>query len=327
MIISHDDPRLSWHGHISLQQTETYTRPWRIPFEEKTFFPPPLLTAAATQSGVRLAVHSNTCRVAGHVLPFESKRNLDLYVDSVFFGTADLTGQSTFQFDELAPGEKLLELWLPQRSDFALRSLEIDDDATVKPFEDTRPRWVTYGSSITHCGEAGSPSITWPALVARNRNLNLTCLGYGGQCHLDIQIARMMRDRPADYFSICAGINIYSGTLSARTFGPSLIGFVQLLREKHPKTPLALISPIYSFDCETTKNSVGWTLQHYRHAVAEAAQLLQENGDDHLIYIDGLDLFDKDLGHLMPDRLHPNAKGYVALGENFLQKAAPKLFG
>lgn len=327
MIISHDDRRLSWHGHLSLEQTASYTRPWRIPFAEKDLFPPTLLAAAATQSGVRLAFHSDTRRIASHVLPYEAMRNLDLYVDGDFFATAELTDESAFQFDDLPPGEKLLELWLPQRSDFALQALEIDDGATIKPFEDIRPKWITYGSSITHCSTAGSPSLTWPALVARRRNLNLTNLGYGGQCHLDIQIARMMRDRPADYLSICAGINIYSGTLSPRTFGPSLIGFVQLLREKHPMTPLALISPIYSFDRETTVNVVGWTLQDYRQAVAEAAQTLRDNGDKQIIYIDGLQLFNEDLGHLMPDRLHPNAEGYIAMGENFLQHAAPNLFG
>jgi len=327
MIISHNDPRLRWHGSISLEQTSDYTRPWRIPFAEKVLFAPPLQVAAATQAGIRLCFQSNTRQLSGKVLPLEKARNLDLYLDGTLFATADITDKSTFAFVDLPDGVKELELWLPQRSDFALEFLQIDNDATLQPLEDTRPKWVTYGSSITHCGEAASPSFTWPGVVARTRDVNLTCLGYGGQCHLDIQIARMMRDLPADYLSICAGINIYSGSLNARTFGPSLIGFVQLLREKHPETPLALISPIYSFERETTPNNVGWTLQDYRDAVAEAAQTLQDNGDKNIIYINGLDLFNADLGHLMPDQLHPNAQGYQTLGANFLQVAAPRLFG
>jgi hypothetical protein len=327
MIIFHNDPQLAWHGHVSLEQTNLYTRPWRIPFAEKVLFHELLQVAAATQAGVRLCFQSNTHRISGKVLPLKKARNIDLYIDGSFFATADVTDESTFTFDDLPAGEKQLELWLPQRSDFALEFLEIDDDSTLKSLEDTRPKWVTYGSSITHCGEAASPSFTWPGVVARGRDLNLTCLGYGGQCHLDIQIGRMMRDLPADYLSICAGINIYSGSLSARTFGPNLIGFVQLLREKHPETPLALISPIYSFDRETTKNVVGWTLQDYREAVAEAAQILQDNGDKNIVYVNGLDLFNDDLGHLMPDNLHPNAEGYKTLGENFLKVAAPQLFG
>jgi lysophospholipase L1-like esterase len=325
MTISHHDPRLSWHGHISLEQTPEYSRPWRIPFEKRALFHPDLAARASMQAGVRLSFHSDTRTLSGKIVPFEGAQNVDLYVDGEFSGTSEC--RSTFSFDDLPSGEKLLELWLPQRGDFALRELEIDDGATLAPHEDTRPRWVVYGSSITHCGEAASPSQTWPAVVARGRNLHLTCLGYGGQCHLDPQIALMMRDLPADYLTMKIGINIQgNGSLNARSFGANLIGFVQILREKHPSTPLALVSPIYSFDRETTANAVGWSLQDYRDAVQSAAQTMRENGDENLIYVSGLDLFDETLGHLMPDKLHPNAEGYRTLGENFLQRAAPQLF-
>jgi lysophospholipase L1-like esterase len=328
MIIAHNDSRLSWHGHISLEQTEDYTRPWRIPFEKRGLFAGDLANRAATQAGVRLSFHSNTSQVRGSILPYEAPQNIDLYIDGEHHGTSDFAGNTSFAFEGLPEGDHLLELWLPQRGDFALQALELDDDASLAPYTDTRSRWVTYGSSITHCGDAASPSFTWPGVVARARNLNLTCLGYGGQCHLDPLMACVIRDRAADYISIKAGINIYgSGSLNSRTFGPNLIGFVQIVREKHPTTPIALASPIYSFDRETTPNSTGWTLQNYRDAVRDAVQTLQENGDQNIVYVDGLELYNADLGHLMPDNLHPNADGYKALGRNFLLHGAPKLFG
>lgn len=327
MMISHRDPRLSWHGHISLESTPEYSRPWRIPFQQRALFFPDLAARAAMQAGVRLSFRSDTQNLSGKIVPFDGQQNIDLYVNGEFFGTSDFADKQTFAFTNLPHGEKLLELWLPQRGDFALRELELDDDASLCPYEDTRPRWVVYGSSITHCGEAASPSHTWPAVVARGRNLNLTCLGYGGHCHLDPQIACMMRDLPAEYFSIKVGINIYgAASLNARTFGANLIGFVQIIREKHPSTPIALISPIYSCERETTANAVGWTLQDYRDAVAQAAQTLQENGDENIILINGLDLFSEEFADLLPDNLHPNADGYKLLGENFLQHAAPQLF-
>jgi hypothetical protein len=327
MLISHDDPRLSWHGHISLEQTAEYSRPWRIPFARRGLFFPALADRAATQAGVRLAFQSDTRRLAGAIVPCDGEQNTDLYVNGDFFGTSSFRDGSVFAFENLPDGNKLLELWLPQRGDFALRQLEVDAGAAVRPYADTRPRWVTYGSSITHCGEAESPSQTWPAIVARERHLHLTCLGYGGQCHLDPQIACMMRDLPADYISICAGINVYGGSsLNARTFVSHLIGFVQIVREKHPRTPLALLSPIYSRDRETTANAAGWSLQEYRQAVHDAARTLQQNGDENLIVVNGLDLFGPSFAHLMPDHLHPDAEGYKVLGRNFLQHAAPLLF-
>ena len=311
-----------------MERTPTYSRPWRIPFQDRSLFFPGLTSAAATQAGIRLAFNSSTGTIAGKILFFPENQKLDLFVDGCFVATADLANQTTFRFEGLGQHEKLIELWLPQRADFALEQLEIDNDATLRPYEDTRPKWVTYGSSITHCGSAHSPSRTWPAMVARERNWNLTCLGYGGQCHLDIEIARMMRDRPADYLSICAGINIYgSPTLNERTFRSSLIGFVRILREKHAETPLLLISPIYSKPREETPNSQGWTLGHYRTAVEEAVRLLREHGDKNIHYLSGLEIGGESLHEYMPDQLHPDGDGTEIMGRNFLLHAAPILAG
>lgn len=326
MQIPHNDPRLSWHGHVSLEQTDTYTRPWRIPFAERALFPPMLVERAKSQAGVRLAFHSSTRTVAGRIAAAPANQKLDLCIDGKLVATADLNGQTEFAFKDLPAGEKWVELWLPQRGDFALESLTLDDGATLRQARDDRPRWVTYGSSITHCGDAASPTLTWPAIVARERGLNLQCLGYGGECHLDFEMARMMRELPADYISICAGINIYGrATLSPRTFPAALIGFIRTLREKHPTTPMLVISPIYSFDRETTPNAAEWTLQDYRASVEECVAKLREAGDTHLHYLHGHRLFDETQGHLMPDQLHPNAEGYQRMGQNFLCHGVPLL--
>ena len=96
MIIPHSAPRLSWHGHVSLEETTDYTRPWRIPFEQKVLFYPDLASCAATQAGIRLAFQSDTQRVSGTIVPFEDEQNIDLYVDGVFFGTSDFADKSTW---------------------------------------------------------------------------------------------------------------------------------------------------------------------------------------------------------------------------------------
>src|SRR5690606_26546365 len=118
MIIAHNDPRLSWHGKVSLEQTADYTRPWRIPFEQKVLFYPDLAARAGTQAGIRLATNSNARRLAGIAVPFEGERKIDLYVNRKFFGTAGFADKSTFTFEDIPTGEKLLELWLPQSGDF-----------------------------------------------------------------------------------------------------------------------------------------------------------------------------------------------------------------
>ena len=137
----------------------------------------------------------------------------------------------------------------------------------------------------------------------------------------------MIRDLPADYISMCLGINIQgAASLGPRAFRPAIIGAVQIIREKHPDIPLVLMSPIYSPPREEKPNAVGFHLQRMREEVQAAAAALQSHGDKQVHYVNGLDVFGADLAHLLPDDLHPNADGYRAMGQNFITEVANKFF-
>ena len=322
--IAPDDHRLNWLGAISLHKENGWVQPWRIPYEERALFPPTTLQErAAMPAGVRITFQSTTTSLSCSYEPADDLSPLDMFCDGELIQTVSLAERDSITIDGLSTNDKHFELWLPQHGIFRLRSLTIDATATIRYLPDTRPRWVTYGSSITQCRTAASPSKTWPAIVARQLGLNLTCLGYGGQCHLDPLIAQMIRELPADFLSLCVGINIYgASSLSSRTFVPMLLGFIRIIREKHPTTPCIVMSPIYSPSREKQPNAVNMTLHDVRLAVQEVVGILQSCGDEYLLYIDGLDIFGPDLVHLLPDGLHPDAEGYKRLGYRFIKYAA-----
>lgn len=328
--IDANDSRISWQGAISLQRTGEWVMPWRIPHELRGLFPSEALQErAAMPAGVRISFLSDTTSIAVQIeLHAEDIQKLDIYCDGDLHGSVALAGGSeTVRVDGLPQKDKLIELWLPQHGIIKIRSIELDDGASLAPFEDTRPKWVTYGSSITHCGAAESPSLTWPAIVARESGLNLTCLGYGGNCHLEPMLARMIRELPADFLSMKVGINIYgSASLNERTFRAAIIGFVQIIREKHPDTPFAVISSIYSPPRETELNAVGFSLRDMREEVSEAVEALKAHGDGNMYYVDGLNLFGAEHAHMLPDELHPDSEGYKILAQNFLKEVAKPIF-
>ena len=327
MQLKPDALQLTWQGAVSLQKTEDWVMPWRTPHPAHVLFPEPLLERSAMPAGVRISFRSNTTQVSGNIVPQNESGMLDLCCDGELIDAIDLKQKDSFAFKGLSDGEKLIELWLPQFGRFQLRGLEIDDGATLEPFNDTRPRWITYGSSITQCRTAASPTQTWPAIVARKHGLNLTCLGYGGQCHLDTMVARMIRDTPADYISMCLGINIQgASSLGPRAFRPAIIGAVQIVREKHPDIPIVLMSPICSPPREEKPNAVGFHLQRMREEVQAAAEALQAHGDKHVHYVNGLRVFGDDYVHLLPDALHPDAEGYRVMGKNFTTVVAENFF-
>ena len=318
MHIRHDDERLTWAGAVSVEHTGDWSQAWRLPHERIGLFPPEMLQErAAHAAGVRLVFMTDSTTVAGEIIPQDEISPVDCYVNGAFAGSVHLYGgQERFAFDGLPAGEKRIELWLPQFGLFRLRGLSLNDGAMMATVTETRPRWLTYGSSITQCRTAASPSHTWPAIVARTLDLNLTCLGFGGQCHLDPLIALLIRDTPADLLSMCVGINIQgANSMNLRTFRPAILGFVRIVREKHPHTPFVVMSPIYGVGREVAPNLVGFTLPEMRAEVRAAVETLREYGDTNVSYLDGREILGADLARYLPDDLHPDAEGYRVMGE------------
>ena len=131
-------------------------------------------------------------------------------------------------------------------------------------------------------------------------------------------IARTIRDTPVDFISLCAGINIYgSNCYNERTFQAIIIGFIKIIREKHTTVPIVLSSPIYGAFREETPNLVGFTLIEMRQQVKGIVEIFKRNGDDHIFYVNGLDVLGEDHVGLLPDELHPNAEGYKLMGHNY----------
>jgi len=315
-----------FQGAVSLEKTEEGVKPWRIPYADYELFPPNGIGGKAEQAaGVRLCFASDTAEVELHLLPSDANRQFDCVVDGQLMGTETLAaGEKTVVFRGLPPEDKTIELYLSQSHAVTVTGLYIGEGATFEIPPVDRPRWITYGSSITQCAAAASPAQTWPALVARGQRLHLTCLGYSGNCSIEPMVARMIRDLPADFISLCLGINIYGqNSYNMRTFRPAVIGFIEIVREKHGDIPLVVMSPIYCQPREVTENKVGLTLVQIREEIAAAVQSLQNRGDRNLHYISGLDIFGPEYAHHLPDQLHPDADGYRIMAENFQKRVMP----
>lgn len=327
MRLDPDDPRISWHGAVSLEQGLGWIRPWRIPFDQRVLFgklkePDKLLAHACMPAGVRIAFFTDSetigwdvAAIQGDPIQAQAAR-IDICCDGKRRRSVPLLdGPGTC---DLPPGEKLVEVWLPQYYEVLVRGLDVDERASLRPFHDERPRLLFYGSSNTQSKGAESPCYTWPAIFARHHDLNLMNLGYGSACHLDPMVARLMRDLPADLIAMEIGINIYiNAALNAVSLRAALVGFVQILREGHPNTPIVVMSSIYADWRESTPNAVGLTLAGIREELSTVVDDLRARGDANLHYVSGLELFGADMADLLPDQLHPGVDGHKVLGERF----------
>jgi len=331
---TYDDNVFTFEGSISVQREKDWVMPWRIDFEHYDFYPFLTDSVAKECSGVRLAFASDTQKLSLELAEANEGQTLDLFVNDSFAQRVVLQEQSLeVQFQALQAGLKNIEIWLDPAFSFKLKSIKIDDTARISKIINTKKRWVHYGSSISHCkltndsiDEGRAPSKIWPALVAQKMNLHLTNLGFSGNCKLKPMIARIIRDLKADYITLKLGINLHAEGLTERTFAAGVIGFIQIIREKHPHTPIALISPIYSPPREETKGEKsGLSLQDMRKIHQRVVEICKKYGDTNIYYVDGLKIFGEAELNYMPDQLHPNAKGQPVLAENFIREVFYRL--
>lgn len=307
---------------MSIEKTDSGCQPWRLPLEQYDLFPSPdntLWEKAGNAAGVRIRLATSSSAVGLRVVSSESSRLFDLTLDNRIIKTVTLPEHETdVLFENLPSSDKTVDIWLPQSAPVIVESILLDDECKAAAVKDSRPHWVTYGSSITHCNEAHSPARTWPATAARMKNVHLTCLGFAGDCQIEPMVASMIGKMKADLISLKMGINVQgSSSLGQRTFMAAVIGFIKIIREQHSTTPLAVVSPIISPPLETQPNSVGYTLAMMREEIKEAVKRINRTcGDNALNYLNGLELFDRQwVADMMPDDLHPNGDGYEAMGE------------
>ena len=220
-----------------------------------------------------------------------------------------------------------IEIWLPHTARVGLRRVWSHGPLSV-PSRQAARRWLHHGSSISHSLEADGPVTRWTAQVARAQNLSLTDMGFAGEALLDPFVARVIAATKADVITLKLGINIVNcGGMIPRTFGPALHGFLDIIREGHPHTPVVVISPIV---CPPHEHNPGPTLvgssgfygrspdpdedaldlSRIREIIVDVVRIRAAT-DHHLTYLDGRELLgvDPDDAALLPDLLHPNQEG------------------
>ncbi|AQA04755.1 lipase [Mycobacterium sp. MS1601] len=363
-------------GLAELEDTGRGLLPHRLPKAARAQTDDPQLLSAESQpSGVRFAFRSTATVIELEVLrsrvvmtgvPSRPDGTVDLLVDGRLVQTVATSGgdvtrldlstgaaehhsgpTATLRFSGLSPEAKHIEIWLPHYERTELVALRADAPITTAAVD--RPVWVHHGSSISQGSNAGSPSTTWPALVATRAQVDLVNLGFSGSAMLDPFTARAMAGQPANLISVKIGINLVNADLMRqRAFGPAVHGFLDTLRDGHPTVPVVVIGPLYCPIHETTpgpgtfdtdalaRGEVRFkatgspdaprtppalrrlTLATIREQLAAVMSQRRED-DPRITYVDGLELYGPTDAqtHPLPDDLHPDADTHRLIADRF----------
>ena len=365
-------------GVAELEPVDRGLRPHRLPRKvRERDADPQLILMEAQPSGARVTLETEARRIelevhatrVGYRMMPRPRGAIDVAIDGAHFQTSPLTGgdaleldmatgtgstttggTDTIVLDELAPGRKTVEFWLPHNE--AVDLVELRSDAPVEPAPGTGPLWVHHGSSISQGSNAAHPTGIWPVIAARRGGARLHNLGFGGSALVDPFLARVIRDAPADLISVKLGINVVNlDAMRLRSFVPAVHGFLDTIRDGHPTTPLLLVSPLFcgiheetpgpgsidvasistgavQFTATGTRGDTAQgrlTLQVIRDALAEVVGARRD--DPHLHYLDGLELYgaaDAE-DHPLPDALHPDGETHRLIGTRFADRVfAPR---
>lgn len=359
-----DDPAIAVQGALDVTRSTGAIRARRLPAWTRARSPEPAFDLmAGMTSGVRLAFETDAEEIELEVLEtglqFAGEPRREAVLGLVINGElarrhaliagntivvdgptvrVEAGAPSRVRFQDLGPGAKTVEVWLPQSALTEVRGFALSSKAWLDAPKATRPAWVHYGSSISHGMEAAGPSSTWPAVAATALGFDLLNLGFAGQCQVDGFVARALKGVSADLITLKLGANVAGlDTMRRRVFAEAVHSFLDILRDVHPATPIIVISPIH---CGLLEDAPGplirergaryvpvarpaaladgaLTLGIIRTTLSQLVDQRRVAGDKALSYLDGTTLLgEADAGDLS-DQLHPNPSAHVYIGERF----------
>lgn len=214
----------------------------------------------------------------------------------------------------MEPGEKECLLYLPLFDRVDRLEIGVEPGSRIVPMENPfRHRIVVHGSSITHGAAASRAGMSYPALLERRTGLYVINLGFSGQCTMQPEFAAYLADVEADAFIFDCFSNPRAETIRER-----FDTFVDIIRAKHPATPLIFL--------QTVVRESGNFNTHLREAerlkreAAEARLRARMPLDPHLYFVDPGDLLGDDHNATV-DGTHPTDLGF----DRMLRSIEPQL--
>ncbi len=237
----------------------------------------------------------------------------DIWIDDQFAGSvggAAVTEELAQSFWLSVDGERqerLVTLYLWHSRQCWIRSIGLDDDASMRPGPE-RPVLLVLGDSIARGGNADHPSLTYATLAARKLGMSLHNCGVGGHVFDAASLPERPIENPALIY-VAYGINDWGRN---RDIGEAR-AYLERLRDLYPTTTIVVQQPIYrkgADDQPAQPNEQGQLLSTYREALATLVAQMPK-----MLCLPWQELFPRDASMLV-DSTHPNTAGHIVYGGN-----------
>lgn len=330
-------------GNVEVAWHDVRTAPFSLhgfykPLSEPIFHRVPTDVAAATSKGVALFEQESAggrvrfstdspyvairakYRVVGRSshLTLVSTAGFDLYVDGEYgsrfvkeFRMPYDMGDSYEQIVHLE-GEAMRSLTIHFPVHSVVESVQIGLKPgarleSARPYRNVDPV-VIYGSSIVHGTAASRPGLIYPAILARELNVDIYNLGFSGYAKGERAIAEWIATLPMSIF-VCD----YDHNASTDHLKETHHAFYEIIREKNPDLPYVMITRPNFYTCWNDHD----VIFERREIIMRSYLAAREAGDQNVYFIDGLDFcVAPHTYECSMDGIHPNDTGFVRMADS-----------
>ncbi len=204
-----------------------------------------------------------------------------------------------------------------------IKSIEIGLEKGAKilapaPWDSDSPI-VIYGSSITQGGCASRPGMAYPAIISRKLNRPVLNFGFSGNGKGEAIVAEYLAkiDSPALF------LLDYEPNAHPEGIRKTLSTFLDILRKKHPETPIIQMSRLrFLYDIPVTESTVIKTDSMINSIKFQKNEIFrrQNAGDKNIYFLSGAELCGENWHEYSVDGTHQTDLGFSVMAENLLKK-------
>jgi len=180
-------------------------------------------------------------------------------------------------------------------------------------------RYLSYGTSITHGGNASAPNLTYVAQTARRLGADLINLGLGGACQCEHEMADYIAGRD-DWHIATLALSVNMMGFTPEDFRERVTYMVNTVAGANHARPVACIT-LYSYFGDKA-----FQPQDQHAKSDEFRQILRDVVADcphpNVHVLEGREML-ADYAGLTTDLIHPADDGMIQMGENIARHLLP----
>ena len=309
----------------------------RLPHRAKDVVREPVWQLAQCPAGARLCFRSDTTSIRVRCMlphatpmahmPLTGQSGFALYCGgpgrvlprALAFPQLKETEFERVLFEGVSPALREYTLYLPLYEGVTSLEVGLDKGAAVEApsAPAVEAPVVFYGTSITQGGCAHTAGADYESILGRMLDLDTINLGFSGNGQGEPEVAELISEIDASLYALDYVANVDLATLEA-----TLPRFVEILRAKHPETPIALMSRVVFTAC-TYSPEAREKQEAQRDIIIHFYSRARQAGDANIHFMDGNALIPYGAQLAYSDQgVHPTSVGFQMMAEGLAPQIA-----